>query len=230
MAKKPAVRKPRKKKADDAYTVEGNWVKLPDGTSVEEAVAYATGKKKKLPAPAKRRAAGKPAAKKPKKPGRPTTFDEAKASEMVRFIEEGMSDRRAAREAGINHSTAQGWEEKNPEFAARLARARDVERPKSNEGGLFDDIQDLEVMASSPEYTNAQVAAKKAAFEARLKMAGAYDSRFNDKKSVELTGAAGKDLIPAPGLPPEQMNELAVRIAKVREETRRKKMESAGDE
>lgn len=192
MAKKPAVRKPRKKKADDAYTVEGNWVKLPDGTSVEEAVAYATGKKK-LPATAKRRAAGKPAAK---KPGRPTTFDEAKASEMVRFIEEGMSDRRAAREAGINHSTAQGWEERNPEFAARLARARDVERPKSNEGGLFDDIQDLEMMASSPEYTNAQVAAKKAAFEARLKMAGAYDSRFNDKKSVELTGAGGKDLVP----------------------------------
>lgn len=84
--------------------------------------------------------------------------------------------------------------------------------------------------AKNPDTTQVQYNLENGLFNNGFRVIAIFDPAFNEKKSVELTGADGKDLIPAPGLPPEQMNELAVRIAEVREETRRKRMEAAGDE
>lgn len=60
----------------------------------------------------------------------------------------------------------------------------------------------------------------------RKRMIDALQELMHGSTMRLMERRAAENSTPAPGLPPEQMNELAVRIAKVREETRRKREEA----
>lgn len=223
MAKKPTVRKPRKKKADDAYTVDGNWVKLPDGTSVEEAVAYATGKKK-LPAPAKRRAAGKPAAKKPKKTGRTSKRTPEMAEAICAVVASGKSIHDAADECGISISCIMDWQGEDKVFSEQLTRARE-KCLQVLEDKLVKIAQTEIDGFRDPEITPTGASLLQHGWEHFYKLLQVHNARFRERRAVELTGADGKDLLPAPALSDEQMETMAERIARVREKLARERAE-----
>ena len=226
--KKESRGKATVKKADDAYTVEGNWVKLPDGTSVEEAVAYATGKKK-LPAPAKRRATGKPAAKKPKKPGRPSKRTPELAEAICAVVASGRSLHDAAEECGVSLSTIMDWQADDAEFSAQLTRARE-KCLQVLEDKLIK-VAQMEIDGyRDPEITPTGASLLQHGWEHYYKLLQVHNARFRDRKTVERTGADGKDLLPAPKLTGEQMEEMAERIARVRERLAKERADAAADE
>lgn len=173
----------------------------------------------------------------------------------ARFLEgvrSGLSDSAAAREIGFSECAVRKWHTKidissrSPQGRARMNTAdadaiKEFREKEYNEAcevrihvieaSLLDEMDALSDAAVDKDFANTRIQAIKVRIDTKKwLLSKMLRKKYGDSSSVELTGAEGKDLIPAPGLPPEQMNELAVRIAKVREETRRKKMESAGDE
>lgn len=190
---------------------------------------------------AKKDSGGKKAAV-PKKKGRPPKYDNAEIVAKIAdlyFEEKGLPE--IAAELKLLYGddapalyTLQAWfreyyNGEDTDFCHALLRARG-KKVRSLVPALFSVLSEMRTNGKNPDITPAQQGSLRDFAVHAEKILSALDPDFNEKKSVELTGADGKDLIPAPGLPPEQMNELAVRIAKVREETRRKKMEAAGDE
>lgn len=178
----------------------------------------------------------------PKKRGRPPKYDNeeivAKIADLY-FEEMELPDIEAELQSLYGKDapalrTLQDWfkayyDGEDTDFSRSLLRARG-KKVRALVPALFGALRRMRANAENPDITPTQQGSLRDFAVHAEKILSALDPDFNEKKSVELTGAAGKDLIPAPGLPPEQMNELAVRIAEVREETRRKKMEAAGDE
>lgn len=128
--------------------------------------------------------------------GRPTLYTVAKGQKVCELVASGLSDRRAAGEVGVPAVTVWRWEERHAEFSAAMARAR-VARVKALECVAVECVEQMGSMAGSPEFSNGQVQACKNRFEAAVKLLQVYDTRFREKKAVELTGRDGKDLVPS---------------------------------
>lgn len=192
MARKPTVKKPRKKADDDAFTVDGNWVKLPDGISVDEAVAYATGKKE-LPIKGAKKAAGKTAAK--RKPGRPSKRTPELAAAICAVVASGKSIHDAAQECGYSISCIMDWQAEDKEFSAQLTRAR--EKCLLVLEDKLVKVAQMEIDGyRDPEITPTGASLLQHGWEHYYKLLQVYNARFRERKSVELTGADGKELVP----------------------------------
>lgn len=176
---------------------------------------------------AKKDSGGKPAGKKAAVPRVQRTAE--LAAKICAVIARGCTVSEAAAKCGCSDDFIYDWKREDADFSGKFTRARE-DGSQLLEDMLIEVMRQEKNSVGNPDTTAQDVSLLQHVWEQGYKLLQVYNARFKERKAVELTGADGKDLIPAPGLPPEQMNELAVRIAEVREETRRKKMEAAGDE
>lgn len=119
----------------------------------------------------------------PGKPGRPSTFREEIADEIVRRMIEGESLTDICKDEHMPpRVTVYAWFDRNPEFYARCARAREALADF-----LVDDIERL-----AKETTEENVQSMKVKISTKQWRAMKLAPRFySDKAQVEVTGANG---------------------------------------
>lgn len=125
-----------------------------------------------------------------------------KGQQACELVAGGLSEIRAARELGVSMPTLYRWQERFPAFGEAMERAREM-RLKVLEAGAHESLNMLDDMARSPEYTDTQVRAATNGFKAKIELLRVYVPKFKEKQAVEVTGANGRDLLPA--LDPETM-------------------------
>ena len=135
--------------------------------------------------------------------GRHSTYTEEIADEICRRLANGEFLRVICREEGMPHwNTVHDWKQANPEFAGRIARAREVG---------FDAIAEdsMVLLEEKPERTGTQfgdkvdpghVAWQKNRAEQRLKLLAKWSPKKYGEK-VALTDGDGKPLQGAPVAP-----------------------------
>lgn len=135
--------------------------------------------------------------------GRHSTYSEEIADEICRRLANGEFLRVICREEGMPHwNTVYDWKDENPEFAGRIARAREIG---------FDAIAEdsMVLLEEKPERTGTQfgdkvdpgyVAWQKNRAEQRLKLLAKWAPKKYGEK-VALTDGDGKPLQGAPVVP-----------------------------
>lgn len=160
----------------------------------------------------------------------------------ARFLEgvrSGLSDSAAAREIGFSESSVREWHTQigisasSPQGCARTNTAeadaikefREKEyneacevRIRVIEASLLDEMDALSDAAVDKDFANTRIQAIKVRIDTKKwLLSKMLRKKYGDSSSVELTGAEGKDILPAPALSDEQMETMAERIARVRE-------------
>lgn len=148
--------------------------------------------------------ARKKTVKTPAKMGRPSLYSKELAEKIIALIEEGNSERKICKMAGMpSIETLRQWKNNNPEFLAQSARARQSSAEKFREEALqiaYDTAKFAEDVANLQKVTvggiplveipKGYVEAKKLLIqELNREAAIRDDSRFGDRKKVQMTGA-----------------------------------------
>lgn len=173
----------------------------------------------------------------------------------ARFLEgvrSGLSDSAAAREIGFSECAVRKWHTKidissrSPQGRARMNTAdadaiKEFREKEYNEAcevrihviesSLLDEMDALSDAAVDKDFANTRIQAIKVRIDTKKwLLSKMLRKKYGDSSSVELTGAEGKDLLPAPKLTGEQMEEMAERIARVRERLAKERADAAADE
>lgn len=173
----------------------------------------------------------------------------------ARFLEgvrSGLSDSAAAQEIGFSECAVRKWHTKidissrSPQGRARMNTAdadaiKEFREKEYNEAcevrihvieaSLLDEMDALSDAAVDKDFANTRIQAIKVRIDTKKwLLSKMLRKKYGDSSSVELTGAEGKDLLPAPKLTGEQMEEMAERIARVRERLAKERADAAADE
>ena len=149
-----------------------------------------------------------PAAKKPEpgKPGRPSTFREEIADEIVRRMIEGENLTQICRDEHMPpRVTVYAWFDSRPEFYARCARAREALADY-----LVDDIEQMAKKATKEDLEQVKLQISVAQWRA-MKVAPRI---YSDRSKTEVSGADGgpikmqAEVIDASTLEPDQREAL----------------------
>lgn len=131
-----------------------------------------------------------------KRMGRPSTYSHARADEIYRRISEGETLRSICRDEHMpKWQTVYSWMERNPEFAARFARAREkgfdaiaeeaLEIANTPMTGVRTEIGDN----GTKEVREDMLGHRKLQIETRLKLLAKWSpKKYGDKQQVELSG------------------------------------------
>lgn len=133
------------------------------------------------------------------------TYTDDLAEQIASMIaEDGKSFSEACAAAGVSRRTARSWIERNPEFEHKIEIAS-----RLRVDGFVDDMVSLADGVRSSD-SNAEVQAARLAIDTRKWVAAKLlPSRYGD--ALQLTGAGGKDLMPAPEAKvPQLMQVLAL--------------------
>lgn len=157
--------------------------KVAPAPKAKKAPAPATKAAKAAPAPGKAKAAPPP----PKRPrGRPDTFDQVLADAIAQRLADGQFLRAICREEGMPPwRTVYGWIEAREDFAAQIARARDVGYDAIAEDSLvmLDEKPRMAGSAFGDKVDPGHVAWQKNRAEQRLKLL----AKWSPKKYGEAT-------------------------------------------
>ncbi len=138
-----------------------------------------------------------------KKRGRPTLYSKELADKIIDLIESGVSETKISKKNGMpSLRTLQNWKDKYPDFLQRSARARQTSAEMFRDEALkiaYDTAQFAEDVANHKKLTiggiplcdipKGYVDAKKLLIqELNREAALRDDSRFGDRKRVQMTG------------------------------------------
>lgn len=129
------------------------------------------------------------------KVGRPSSYTQELADEIIELIRNGYSEREICRKRGMpSLKTLWNWKDQHPEFLRQSARAR------ADSAMIFDDLRMKEVtklkrLAENRldlrlELPRTYIEAKKIIIQEFARSAALRDdSKFGDRKQVAVTGA-----------------------------------------
>jgi hypothetical protein len=134
--------------------------------------------------------------------GRPSTFDEAIATEICERLAEGEPLRVICRDDHMPPwRTVYHWMEDRPEFSARIARGRDMGMDAILEDTLLIADEPKEGIRREESETGVKTVSedmlghRKLQIETRLKLLAKWNpKKYGDKLSTELTGPNGGPL------------------------------------
>ena len=119
----------------------------------------------------------------PGKPGRPSTYSEATADEIVRRMIEGENVSKICSEEGMpSRATVYGWFDRHPEFRTRCARAYEALADH-----LVDKIEQMADAATAADIEQVKLKISVAQWRA-MKVA---PRMYGDRVRAEITGANG---------------------------------------
>lgn len=119
----------------------------------------------------------------PGRPGRPSTYSEATADEIVRRMIEGENVSKICSEEGMpSRATVYGWFDRHPEFRARCARAYEALADY-----LVDNIEQMAKTATKETLEEVKLQISVAQWRA-MKVA---PRMYGDRVRAEITGANG---------------------------------------
>ena len=151
---------------------------------------------------------------KPKtKRGRPSKYSPDAAAQICAIVASGDGLPGAAEKLEINLDTIYAWEHQHPDFSEALARAKKIRA--SGLGEKYYHGLGL-MLENALKKKNGSVVSALSAYLGRLQwmMSKADPQTYGDKQTLEMTGANGTPLHQST---PEQMQELAERIAAARQ-------------
>lgn len=131
------------------------------------------------------------------KVGRPSSYTQELADEIIELIRNGYSEHEICRKRGMpSLKTLWNWKDQHPEFLRQSARAR------ADSAMIFDDLRMKEVtklkrlaenrLDLGLELPRTYIEAKKVIIQEFARSAALRDdSKFGDRKQVALTGADG---------------------------------------
>lgn len=139
--------------------------------------------------------ARKKTVKTPAKMGRPSVYSEELADKIVSLIQEGYSERKISQMEGMpNASTMWRWKEEHKDFCNRSVQARKMSAEKFNEQRMEEAewLRNIvhDAMLGGGDIPKGVVEGTKAVMQELAREAAMRDdSRFSDRKKVQMTGA-----------------------------------------
>lgn len=139
--------------------------------------------------------ARKKTVKTPSKMGRPSLYSKELAEKIIALIEEGHSERKICKMAGMpDIRTLTRWKDDHEDFCLQSARARRRSAEKFNEQRMEEAewLRDIvhNAMLGGGDIPKGVVEGTKAVMQELAREAAIRDdSRFSDRKKVQMTGA-----------------------------------------
>lgn len=134
----------------------------------------------------------------------------------------------AAEYCHVSEPFIYAWQADDPSFKELISCAR--EDAAQNDEDIMITVMRMELARIGDKNTTPQdVSLLRNVWEQAYKRLQVYNERYKERKAVELTGADGKDILPAPALSDEQMETMAERIARVRERLAKERADAADE-
>lgn len=141
-------------------------------------------------------------------------FSDAIAAAICDAVANGASLRTASRSCGVSESAVRKWRKERPSFEQAYKEACQA-RLLEMEERLIDLCAQAHEVAQDTAAGHARVQAVKLEIDTlKWQLCKLMPARYGDKQTLEMTGAAGAPLHQSS---PEQMQELAERIAAARQ-------------